>query len=211
MSALELNIHYQTPEIYKIDKVVSGLKNGAVILYPTDTQLTLGCALADKEAIERIRKMKKITTNHAMTFLCDSLSNISEYARINDEAYKLIKRLIPGTFTFILPASKQVPKFAQNAKRSTAGIRVPDHNISQQLLKSLGEPIIGISAKLPNQDPNLEPFEIIELFSKLVDIVVFSDDYHFRGESTILDLTEDEFEIIREGAGMDKLEDFIKN
>lgn len=210
MSALVLNIHYQTPETNKIAKVVDALKNGAVIIYPTDTQFAIGCALSNKEGIERIRKIKGIDENHAMTFLCDSLSNISEFAKINDEAYKLIKRLIPGPYTFILPASKQVPKFAQNAKRSTAGIRVPDHNLSQTLLKTLESPIIAISARLEGESSALDEEQVLNNFSKLVDLIVTSDSYHFVGESTVLDLTGDEYEIVREGAGMDKLSDFIR-
>jgi len=210
MSALVLNIHYQTPETNKIAKVVDALKNGAVIIYPTDTQFAIGCALSNKEGIERIRRIKGIDENHAMTFLCDSLSNISEFAKINDEAYKLIKRLIPGPYTFILPASKQVPKFAQNAKRNTAGIRVPDHNLSQTLLKTLENPIIAISARLEGESSALDEEQVLNNFSKLVDIIVTSDSYHFVGESTVLDLTGDEYEIVREGAGMDKLSDFIR-
>jgi len=210
MSALVLNIHYQTPETNKIAKVVDALKNGAVIIYPTDTQFAIGCALSNKEGIERIRRIKGIDENHAMTFLCDSLSNISEFAKINDEAYKLIKRLIPGPYTFILPASKQVPKFAQNAKRSTAGIRVPDHNLSQTLLKTLESPIIAISARLEGESSAFDEEQVLNNFSKLVDIIVTSDSYHFVGESTVLDLTGEEYEVVREGAGMDKLSDFIR-
>jgi tRNA threonylcarbamoyl adenosine modification protein (Sua5/YciO/YrdC/YwlC family) len=210
MSALVLNIHYQTPETNKIAKVVDALKNGAVIIYPTDTQFAIGCALSNKEGIERIRRIKGIDENHAMTFLCDSLSNISEFAKINDEAYKLIKRLIPGPYTFILPASKQVPKFAQNAKRSTAGIRVPNHNLSQTLLKALESPIIAISARLEGESSAFDEEQVLNNFSKLVDIIVTSDSYHFVGESTVLDLTGEEYEVVREGAGMDKLSDFIR-
>ncbi|HRP02840.1 MAG TPA: L-threonylcarbamoyladenylate synthase [Candidatus Kapabacteria bacterium] len=210
MSALVLNLHYKTPEANKIDKVVNALRDGAVVLYPTDTQFALGCALSNKEGIERIRSMKGMNENQAMTFLCDSLSNISEFAKINDEAYRLIKRLIPGPYTFILPASKQVPKFAQNAKRSTAGIRVPNHLLSQQILKAMGTPIIGISARSKEQSPNLTNDEIIEKYSKLVDVVVISDEYNYVGESTILDLTNDEFVIQREGAGMEKLQEYVR-
>lgn len=210
MSALVLNLHYKTPEVNKISKVVDAIRDGAVILYPTDTQFALGCALSNKDGIERIRSIKGMTENHAMTFLCDSLSNISEFAKINDEAYKLIKRLIPGPYTFILPASKQVPKFAQNAKRSTAGIRVPDHNLSQQLLKAMGTPLIGISARTKDQDPDLDFDDIVARFTKLVDVVITSDEYHFVGESTILDLTSNEFMIQREGAGMEKLQEYVR-
>ncbi len=208
MSAQILNIHHQTPEVNKIEKVVSALKDGAVILYPTDTQFTLGCALSNKEAISRLRTIRQLPENHSMTFLCDSLSNVSEFAKVSDEAYKLIKRLIPGPYTFILPASKNVPKFAQNPKKLTAGIRVPENKLSQALLKAHGFPIISISAKLPDKELT-SPDEIIETFSKFVDIAVSSDNYSFTGESSIIEMTSDYFEIIRFGAGMDKLREFI--
>ncbi len=209
MSALVLNIHHATPEVTKIQKVVTALAEGAVILYPNDTQFTLGCALSNKEAISRIRAIRQISEDHHMTFLCDSLSNISDYAKVNNEAYKLIKRLIPGPYTFILPASKNVPRFAQNPKRQTAGIRVPQSTLSQALLKSMGNPLIAVSAKLKDKPEITDPEDIIAAFSKLVDIVVTSDEYYFTGESTIIDMTTDVYEIAREGAGMDKVSDFI--
>lgn len=209
MSALVLNIHNDTPEANKIQKVVAALSEGAVILYPNDTQFTLGCTLSNKEAISRIRAMRQISENHHMTFLCDSLSNISDYAKVNNEAYKLIKRLIPGPYTFILPASKNVPRFAQNPKRQTTGIRVPDNKLSQALLKAMQSPLIAVSAKLSGK-PNLnETDDVIDAFMKLVDIVVTSDEYSFTGESTIIDMTTDNYEIVREGAGMEKARDFI--
>lgn len=208
MSALILNIHQETPEINKIEKVVSAIRDGAVILYPTDTQFTLGCALSNKDAISKLRSIRQLPESQSLTFLCDSLSNVSEFAKVSDDAYKLIKRLIPGPYTFILPASKLVPKFAQNPKRLTAGIRVPENKLSQALLKSHGFPIISISAKLPNKDLN-DPNDIIDAFSKFVDIAVSSDSYEFAGESSIIDMTSDKFEILREGAGMSKLKDFI--
>ena len=209
MSALILNIHNATPEVTKLQKVVTALEEGAVILYPNDTQFTLGCALSNKEAISRIRAIRQISEDHHMTFLCDSLSNISDYAKVNNEAYKLIKRLIPGPYTFILPASKNVPRFAQNPKRQTAGIRVPQNTLSQALLKSLGNPLIAVSAKLKDKPEISEPDEIIAAFSKLVDIIVVSEEYNFTGESTIIDMTSDVYEVVREGAGMDKVSDFI--
>lgn len=210
MSALMLNIHNETPEINKIEKVVSAIRDGALILYPTDTQFTLGCALSNKDAITRLRSIRQLPDSQSLTFLCDSLSNVSEFAKVSDEAYKLIKRLIPGPYTFILPASKLVPKFAQNPKRSTAGIRVPENKLAQALLKSHGYPIISISAKLPDKSL-VNPEDILDAFSKLVDIAVSSDSYSFTGESSIIDMTGDKFELSREGAGMDKLSEFVNN
>lgn len=209
MSALKLNIHRETPEANKIDKVVQGLRDGAVILYPTDTQFTLGCALSNKEAIEKIRKIRQLDDHHSMTFLCNSLSNISEFAKVSNEAYKLVKRLIPGPYTFILPATKNVPKFAQDPKRNTAGLRVPENVLSQALLSAHESPIISVSAKVADRTFGNDIDALIDYFSKLVDIAVYSDIYEFHGESTILDLTTDDFQIAREGAGMIKIRDFL--
>lgn len=209
MAAVELMIHSKTPELRKISKVVEGLKDGAVILYPTDTTFTLGCALSNKEAINRIRSIRRISTEHSLTFLCYSLSNISEFASVSNTAYRAIKRLIPGPYTFILPASKMVPKFAQNPKRKTAGIRVPDNILSKLLLKNLAAPIISITAKTPEGKYIEDPDELVSTFLPLVDIAVKSDSYSFKGESTIIDMTSDEFKILREGANIEKVLDLI--
>lgn len=210
MGALVYNIHSKTPEMKKISAVADAVKDGAVILYPTDTGFTLGCNLSNKNAIEKIRRIRGLSTNKSLTFLCDSLSNISEFAKVNNEAYKTIKRLIPGPYTFILPASKEVPKYAQNPKRSTAGIRVPQHTLARLLLKEVGNPIISISAKIRDNDMPSEAEELVEVFSKLVDVVVTSDTYDFLGESTVIDMTEEQFYLIRKGSGWDKAEEFIE-
>lgn len=209
MAAEILNIHHLTPELRKISKVADAIKNGAVILYPTDTGFTLGCALSNKDAISRLRQIRRLPDNKALTFLCDSLSNIAEFAKVSNLAYKTIKRLIPGPYTFVLPASKLVPKLAQDAKRKTSGIRVPNNDLSTLLLKDVGSPIISISAKLDTEDFDRNPDRIIDAFAPVVDIAVSSDEYSFTGESTVIDMTTDEFKIIREGAGVDKAFEFI--
>lgn len=209
MAAVEYLIHSKNPELRKIDKVIEALKNGAVILYPTDTAFSLGCELSNKEAINRIRAIRNLSHDQQMTFLCNSLSNISEFAKVSDSAYETIKRLIPGPYTFILPASKMVPKYAQNPKRKTAGIRVPDSTLAQLLLKKLGQPIISITAKIPGVENIFDYDEIIKHCRNLIDIAVSSDEYSFAGESTVIDMTSDNFTIIREGAGMEKLSEII--
>ena len=145
-----------------------------------------------------------------MTFLCNSLSNIAEFAKVSNTAYKTIKALIPGPYTFILPASKLVPKFAQDPKRNTAGIRVPENILSQLLLKENGAPIISISAKNDEVGPNSTADDIVEIFSKHVDVAVRSDAYTFVGESSVINMTTDEFQIFRQGAGYEKLVNFLE-
>lgn len=210
MGALILNIHSENPELRKIRKVVDELQNGAVILYPTDTGFTLGCQLSNKEAINRIRRIRDISLKKSLTFLCYSLSNIAEFAKVSQKAYETIKRLIPGPYTFILPATKQVPRYAQNPKRKTAGIRVPDSTLSQLLLKELDEPLISISAKINNSEYIHDPEEIFHVYSNKVDVAVSSNEYDFAGESTILDMTSREFSIIREAAGIDDVYDLME-
>jgi tRNA threonylcarbamoyl adenosine modification protein (Sua5/YciO/YrdC/YwlC family) len=148
LSAEIFTLHTVNPEQRKINKIVDKLRNGAVMLYPTDTGFTLGCELGNKSAIEKLRQIRKISDKKSLTFLCHNLSNISEYAQVSNLTYRTIKKLIPGPFTFILPASKQVPKLAQNPMRKTAGIRVPNSVIAQSLLTAIENPIISISAKI---------------------------------------------------------------
>ncbi len=203
-----LNIHSETPEMRKVKMAADALKDGAVILYPTDSGFSLGCDLSNKDAIDKIRLIRRLDKDHQLTFLCRDLANISEFAQVNNVAYRTIKSLIPGPYTFILPASKKVPHFAYNPKRSTAGIRVPNNQLVQLLLQDVGNPILAISAKLEgNIAPT--PEEIIDFFGKQVDLTVTSDNYNFEGDSSVIDMTQTDFEIIRRGAGAEKLEGML--
>jgi tRNA threonylcarbamoyl adenosine modification protein (Sua5/YciO/YrdC/YwlC family) len=199
-------IHPQTPQIRRIDEIVAALKNGAVMLYPTDTVYAIGCDLNSKTAIDRVRKIKQMSNDKPLTFLCQSLSNISEYAIVSDPAYRLMKHLIPGTYTFILPATKLVPKLVQDPKRKTTGIRVPKHTMCQVLLETLGNPVISASAHIQDEDDD-EPIDFVEkavLFdrlNKLVDIIIDDSSEPGMESSTILDMTIDPPEVIREGLG----------
>ena len=209
MGAEIFGLHHKNPEARKINQIIKKMNDGAVVLYPTDTGFTLGCELGNKPAIEKLRKIRKISDKKSLTFLCNDLSNISEYAKVSNLAYKTIKKLIPGPFTFILPATKQVPKLALNPLRKTAGIRVPNCVIADALIKAIGAPIISISAKIDTEDDEefiyLQPDEIIDRFINLVDVVVCAEEYRFAGESTVIDMVSDDFEIIREGAGYEEV------
>jgi tRNA threonylcarbamoyl adenosine modification protein (Sua5/YciO/YrdC/YwlC family) len=199
-------IHPQTPQVRRIDEIVAALKNGAVMLYPTDTVYAIGCDLNSKTAIDRVRKIKQMSNDKPLTFLCQSLSNISAYAIVSDPAYRLMKHLIPGTYTFILPATKLVPKLVQDPKRKTTGIRVPKHPMCQFLLETLGNPVISASAHIQDEDED-EPIDVVEkaiLFDrldKLVDIIIDDSSEPGMEGSTILDMTIDPPEVIREGLG----------
>ncbi len=199
-------IHPQTPQIRKIDEIVAALRNGAVMLYPTDTVYAIGCDLKSKVGVDRVRQIKRMSNDKPLTFLCQSLSNIAEYAVVSDPAYRLMKHLVPGTYTFILPATKLVPKLVQDPKRKTTGIRVPNHILCQSLLENLGNPIISASAHARDEDDDeqIETVEKARLFDrldKLVDIIIDDGSEPGMEGSTMLDMTIDPPEVIREGLG----------
>lgn len=181
------------------------------MLYPTDTVYAIGCDLNSKSAVERVRQIKKIANDKPLTFLCSSLSNIAMYAQVDDRAYRLMKSLVPGAYTFILPATKLVPKLVMNPKRKTTGIRVPNHNICLALLTALDNPIISASAHVfGDRDGELDycsSGELFDHFAKLVDVII-DDGLELRWTgSTVLDLSEVEPRVLRIGLG--KLPDFL--
>lgn len=213
-------IHPDTPQVRQIQTIRDALRNGAVMLYPTDTVYAIGCDLNVKSAVERVRRIKQLSSDKPLTFLCSSLSNISEYAVVNDPAYRLIRRLIPGPYTFVMPATKLVPRLVMNPKRKTTGIRVPDHAICQALLEALGNPIISTSAPSAidplaiDTDATLSQAELLDHFEKLVDIMVvdiMADEYlPIRSQvSTILDLTTEEAVLVRKGLGWEAIADWV--
>ena len=159
--------------------------------------------------MQRVRQLKKLSNDKPLTFLCSSLSNISQYAYVNDPAYRTIRRLIPGPYTFILPATKLVPKLVMNPKRKTTGIRVPNNAVCQALLHSLGNPIISTSAHVGDMDETyLSRYELCDALDKQVDLIIDSEADPSYLTSTILDMTDDEPVIVRKGAGFDAIEQF---
>ncbi|MEQ9359782.1 L-threonylcarbamoyladenylate synthase [Coleofasciculus chthonoplastes] len=199
-------VHPETPQIRRIEKIRDNLRDGAVMLYPTDTVYAIGCDLTVKSAVERVRRLKQLSNEKPLTFLCSSLSNISEYAWVSDPAYRIMKRLIPGPYTFLLPATKLVPRLVMSPKRKTSGIRVPDHPVCQAILEALGNPVISTSAHLPDEMGNfptvgLETARLFDQFEGLVDIIVDDGSKPGFQVSTILDMTGDEPTILREGLG----------
>lgn len=205
------SIHPENPQNRRIEEIQTELQRGAVMLYPTDTVYAIGCDLNAKSAVERVRKIKQLANDKPLTFLCSSLSDISTYAFVSDNAYRTMKRLIPGPYTFLLPATKLVPRLVQNPKRKTTGIRVPNHKVCLALLETLGNPIISTSAHLPPDDTGAEfsnEFEVgitqAELFDRLddlVDVIVDTGEEPNNYVSTIMDLTGEEPVIVRQGLG----------
>lgn len=207
--AITYEIHPDSPQMRRIEEIVAALKSGAVMLYPTDTVYAIGCDLTSKSAIDRVRQIKQMSNDKPLTFLCPSLSNISQYAIVSDTAYRLMKHLIPGTYTFILPATKLVPRLVQNPKRKTTGIRVPKHNICQTLLDKLGNPIISTSAHLQDEDNYLDKARLFDELEKLVDIIVDDGSEPQSKGSTVLDMTKEPPSIIRQGLGWEEVEHWL--
>nr|WP_293843301.1 L-threonylcarbamoyladenylate synthase [uncultured Arsenicibacter sp.] len=202
MPAEYIHIHPQTPEPRKINQVVSALRDGAVIIYPTDTIYGLGCDIHNARAVERVARIKGIKPQkNDFSFICYDLSHIADYARVDNQAFKLMKRLLPGPFTFILNASNSVPKLLNTNKR-TVGIRVPDHEIPRRIVHELGNPIITTTIK--DEDEIIEyptdPEIIFERFQHQVDIVI-DGGYGGNVPSTIINATDYDFEVVRQGLG----------
>ncbi len=199
-------VHPETPQKRRIEEIRNALQDGAVMLYPTDTVYAIGCDLNVKSAVERVRRLKQLSNDKPLTFLCSSLSNIAQYATVSDPAYRMMKRLIPGPYTFLLPATKLVPRLVMNPKRKTSGIRVPDHAVCYALLEALGNPIISTSAHLPDADDEIstvgrERVLLFDEFDSLVDIIVDDGSEPGFQVSTILDMTGSEPVMVRQGLG----------
>ena len=196
-----LRIHPENPQPRLINQVVECLKDGGVIIYPTDTIYGLGCDIKQPKAIEKICQIKNMDPQKAqLSFICSDLSHLSEYSKsIDTPLYRMLKNYLPGPYTFILPASKQVPKILQS-KKSTIGLRVPDNIICQQILTALCNPILSTSLPGEMVEDYTDPEIIYEKFENLVDFVI---DGGIGGmtPSTIVDCTTDEWTILRQGLG----------
>lgn len=203
MSATLLKIHPENPPLNKILQVVDVLRQGGIIIYPTDTIYGLGCDLHNTRAVERVCQIKGLDIKKAnLSFICSDLTHISDYARaISTPAYKIMKKALPGPFTFVLEASNKVPKYA-GSKKKTVGIRVPDNQICLMLVRELGNPIVSTS--IHDEDDVIEystdPELIYEKYRNLVDLVIDGGPGH-NVASTVVDCQEDAFEVLREGAG----------
>jgi len=194
-----LSINGQNPQMRLIRKAVEVLRNNGIIIYPTDTVYGLGCALSNKKGIETIYDLKRRSRKQPLSFVCSDLKHISEYAKVTDYAYKTMKRLLPGAYTFILEASRLVPKIIL-PKRSTTGIRVPDNQICLALVKELGEPIISTSVKTENGELLGDPELIKEYFGRTVDLII-DGGIILPQPSSVISLVDDNIEIIRTGKG----------
>ncbi|MFA8342568.1 MAG: L-threonylcarbamoyladenylate synthase [Rhodothermaceae bacterium] len=192
-------LHPETPQLRYIHKAVEVLKKGGIIIYPTDTVYGIGCDIFNHEAVKTIYQIKNEANTKLFSFMCHNLKDISKYAKVSDHSYKVMKRCLPGPFTFVLPASKEVPKKLWT-KRKTVGIRIPDHQVAQLLAEELGNPIISTSVTNRKGEVLFNPLEIKTIFNMQVDLMLSSGALNGQ-PSTIVDLSNDDLEVIREGGG----------
>ncbi len=194
-------IHPENPQKRLLDQAVLILNNGGVIAYPTDSCYALGCILDHPVALQRIMRIRDLPGAHLFTIICADLSGLGSLARIDNTAFRLIKHLTPGPYTFILKASRDVPRRLQNSRRKSIGLRVPDNAICQGLLRSLGEPMLSTSLILPGHEyPEQDPEKIYEELGKMIDLVI--DGGMIGSElTTVIDLSEGNTELVRQGKG----------
>lgn len=196
-----VKIYPENPNQKEIDKVVKVLQDGGLVIYPTDTVYAIGCDALNVRAVEKICQMKGVNPQKSnLSIICYDLSNLSEYAKVNNAAFKLMKKHLPGPFTFILPTSSQLPKIYKNRKE--VGIRVPDNTIIRTLVKALGNPILTMSVHDEDEliEYSTDPELIYEKYENRVDIVI-DGGYGGTEASTVVDCTTDDFEIVRQGKG----------
>ncbi len=196
-----LSIHPEKPQPRLLQQAIDRLSQGAVIVLPTDACYAIACQIGDKTGAERIRRLRQVDEDHHLTLLCRDLSELGLYAKVDNSAFRLMKVLTPGPYTFILPATREVPRRLQHPKRRTIGLRVPDSRVVQALLKELGSPLMSSTLQLPGDEhPLSEPWEIEERTGRLVDTIIDSGAGTLEA-TTVIDLTGPVPEVIRHGLG----------
>ncbi|CAI8154966.1 MAG: Threonylcarbamoyl-AMP synthase [Pseudidiomarina mangrovi] len=194
-------IHRDNPQLRLIEQAAQIIMRGGVAVYPTDSGYAIGCRIGEKNAMERICRIRQIDKHHHFTLMCRDLSELATYARVDNSAFRLLKNNTPGAYTFILKGTKEVPRRLLNEKRKTIGIRVSDDPITMALLEVLGEPLMSTSLVLDgNEFAESDPEEIKRRLGRLVDVIIDGD---HRGEepTTVIDMADDDVIVVREGAG----------
>ncbi len=196
-----IELHPKDPQPRRVAAIVQIIHQGGLIAYPTDSSYAFGCHIGDKRCIDRIHRIRRTDKKHNFTLVCKDLSEISLYARVDNWAYRMIKAMTPGPYTFILPATREVPKRLQNPKRRTIGIRVPDHRVVHAILDTLGEPIMSSTLSLPGDDmPLTDPLEIEERVGNQIEAIVDAGPVGIMPTS-VIDLSGGHVEILRVGRG----------
>ena len=195
------NIHPDNPQARLTGSAATILRNGGVVIYPTDSCYALGCHIGEKEAVDRIRNFRKLDPHHNMTLVCRDLSEIASYAKVGNAAYRLMKSLTPGPYTFLLKATRDVPRRLQHPRRKTIGLRIPDNRIALSLLASLGSAMISTSLILPGETiPVTDPDEMMRMAGNDVDLIINGGPGGIE-PTTVIDLVDEIPEVIRHGRG----------
>lgn len=195
------NIHPENPQARLINQAVDIIRQGGVIAYPTDSAYALGCHLGDKNAIERIRKLRQLDDKHNFTLMCRDLSELGVYAKVDNVTFRLLKANTPGPYTFILKATTEVPRRLMHPKRRTIGLRIPKHQITLDLLEALGEPLMSVTLILPDETlPLTDPEVIRDRLGKQVDLIIDGGACNLE-PTTVVSLENDEVEVLRVGLG----------
>jgi len=194
-------LHPDNPQSRLVRQAVDIIRDGGVVVYPTDSAYALGCHIGDKNALDRIRRLRKLDDKHNFTLMCKDLSELASYARVDNAAYRLLRHNTPGPYTFIFPATSEVPRRLKHPKRKTIGLRVPDNTIALALLADLGEPLMSVTLIMPGDEyPLIDPYDIRDLLEHEVDLVI-DGGYCGMEPTTIIDLSEQPPRLVRQGKG----------
>ena len=194
-------IHPDNPQVRLIRQAVEIIRQGGVVIYPTDSSYAIGCQIGNKPAMDRIRRIRRLSEDHNFTLIGRSLSELSAYTKLDNQAHRLIKNLTPGPYTFILRATKQVPKRLMHAKRKTIGVRIPDNRVAQDLLEELYEPLLSSTLILPGEDmPMMDPYEMNQTLGHSVDLII-DGGYCGHEPTSVIDLSDDPPRVLRAGKG----------
>lgn len=201
------SIHPDNPQHRLVRQATEIIRQGGIVVYPTDSAYALGCHIGDKKALDKIRQIRQLDKNHNFTLMCRDLSELAVYAKVGNQLYRSIKAHTPGPYTFILDATSEVPRRLMHPKRKTIGLRVPDNAIALALLEDLGEPIMSVTLIMPGDEyPLTDPYDIRDLLEHHVDLIV-EGGYCGLEPTTVVDLSGDEPVIIRQGVG--SFDDFL--
>jgi tRNA threonylcarbamoyl adenosine modification protein (Sua5/YciO/YrdC/YwlC family) len=198
--ARTLEIHPVDPQPRLVGQVVDALREGGLIAYPTDSGYALGCALDNKEGLDRIRTIRQLDGTHHFTLMCRDFAQLGQFVIVDNSAFRLVKSATPGPYTFILRGTKEVPRRMLHPRKHTVGARIPDHAITQAILDELGEPLVSSTLIVPGQPEMRAGWEVAEAIGHLVDVVVDAD-VEQAAPTTVVDLTSGAPEVLREGAG----------
>ncbi|MFG2791857.1 L-threonylcarbamoyladenylate synthase [Streptomyces sp. NPDC048419] len=195
------DVHPDNPQPRAISQIAQSIREDALIAYPTDSCYALGCRLGSRDGIERIRSIRRLDNRHHFTLVCQDFAQLGQFVHVDNDVFRAIKASTPGSYTFILPATKEVPRILQHPKKKTVGVRIPDHVVAQALLTELGEPLLSSTLLLPDEEePMTQGWEIKDRLDHVLDAVVDSGDCGTE-PTTVIDFSDGEAEIVRRGAG----------